>query len=303
MYQTLGFIGLGRMGFPMALHLPKVCKRLILWNRTFEKASLCERKCSFDNVSAVKELHDLAEAELIFTCLPSSDEVETVVHYLKDKLKPGTLLVDCTSGNPSQSRELEAVLKAVGCSMIGTPLSGGPRGAENGILSVTAGGTEENVKRALPALETFCSTFIRIGDDVGSGHAVKAMNNILNTAHLFIATEAVLALSKEGIDTEKAIAAINASSGSSNITQKRFPERIFTRTFDHGFSLRLMTKDVDNAMKIVRGLSSTCEGKLPCELLETVVAKTHEALDELGPEVDYTEIVKHLEQRCGVNVK
>eukprot|EP01135_Chromosphaera_perkinsii_P010690 Nk52_evm90s2192 gene=Nk52_evmTU90s2192 len=291
------------MGYPMAIHLSKVCEKLLLWNRSPEKAIKCKEACGGKNVETVCDVKDLGEAEMIFTCLPTSNEVHHIVESLKGSLKPGTLIVDCTSGDPAASRDIAKTLSGVGCSMIGAPLSGGPRGAEKGILAVTVGGRKECLERAMPALDSFSNSVFHIDEDVGSGHAVKAINNILNIAHLFIATEAVLALRKEGINTERAIAAINESSGASNITQKRFPERIFTGTFDHGFSLQLMTKDVDNANRIVKRLSSQSSSAAhSCDLLEKVVEKTHSALESRGGDVDYTEIVKYLEGLAGMKV-
>eukprot|EP00397_Hematodinium_sp_SG-2012_P044466 GEMP01049677.1.p1 GENE.GEMP01049677.1~~GEMP01049677.1.p1 ORF type:complete len:313 (+),score=71.77 GEMP01049677.1:215-1153(+) len=254
--HSVGWIGLGTMGFPMAKHVAKALRnqQLFVWNRNAKKAEMHAKEVSglcipvtrgqSDRVSSVvcSSIADVSEnAEVIFLCLPSSTQVAEVVQHISGKCH---IIVDCTSGDPTKTREIGAELSKRGISLVDCPVSGGPLGAENATLTTMFGGDKESVEIAMSL-----SAFAKVKEHVGplaAGHAVKAINNMLNCIHLLAATEGLLALSKFGVPPEKALDCINMSSGRSLQTEVR----VLTRKFNYGFKLGLMEKDVHTARNI-----------------------------------------------------
>ena len=150
--MKVAFLGLGAIGTPMARHLAHHPFKLTVWNRTPEKARAF---ALMHRVAAASTPADaVRDADIAITCLPSSREVREMVEGesgLAATMAPGSLLVDCTSGDPATSRELAALLSGKGVAFIDAPVSGGVKGAESGILTVMCGGTEEAIDRARPA--------------------------------------------------------------------------------------------------------------------------------------------------------
>jgi len=140
--DKVAFLGLGAMGYPMAAHLARRFPTLV-WNRTFEKALRHQAEFGSEAVP----LERVAEAGVIFTCLPTTLEVAQVAERLLPHLRPGTYWVDATSGDPGESRRLAEQLQERGVVYLDAPVSGGTAGAEAGTLTVMLGGPEEAVER------------------------------------------------------------------------------------------------------------------------------------------------------------
>eukprot|EP00397_Hematodinium_sp_SG-2012_P042247 GEMP01046689.1.p1 GENE.GEMP01046689.1~~GEMP01046689.1.p1 ORF type:complete len:302 (+),score=72.78 GEMP01046689.1:215-1120(+) len=243
--HSVGWIGLGTMGFPMAKHVAKALRnqQLFVWNRNAKKAEMHAKEVSSVVCSSIADVSE--NAEVIFLCLPSSTQVAEVVQHISGKCH---IIVDCTSGDPTKTREIGAELSKRGISLVDCPVSGGPLGAENATLTTMFGGDKESVEIAMSL-----SAFAKVKEHVGplaAGHAVKAINNMLNCIHLLAATEGLLALSKFGVPPEKALDCINMSSGRSLQTEVRVPQEVLTRKFNYGFKLGLMEKDVHTARNI-----------------------------------------------------
>lgn len=195
---TVGFVGLGRMGAPMAAHLCKVCvsgrccrllfvcrsasaclvmqaARVLVWARDAAKATAHSARHGSVAVAAPQ---DLAAASVLFTCLPTSAEVASVVRAVGPGR--GAVVVDCTSGDPAASRALAAALADTrGCAFVDAPVSGGVTGAEAGTLTVMAGGDAAALARVTPLLRTFAAHIVHAGATPGAGHALKSVNNLL----------------------------------------------------------------------------------------------------------------------------
>ncbi|MDW8104809.1 MAG: NAD(P)-dependent oxidoreductase, partial [Armatimonadota bacterium] len=257
MANRVAFIGLGTMGYPMAGHLARRFETLV-WNRTASKAQAHAQQ--FGSY-AVTDLRETAAAEFLFTCLPTSVEVEAILEQLLPALKPGTLWVDCTSGDPQHSRRLAQRLRERGCDFLDAPVSGGKAGAEAGTLTVMVGGSRESYERALPVIGAFAGKVFHVGD-VGAGHAVKAVNNMLLAIGLLSAAEGLATLAKLGVDPAVALEVINVSSGRSFSTEVHFPERVLTRQFPNTFSLALLAKDTRIAVAMAR------EAYVPAPLMQ-----------------------------------
>ncbi|AFZ66550.1 NAD(P)-dependent oxidoreductase [Deinococcus peraridilitoris] len=285
MNVTVAFVGLGAMGYPMAAHLSRRFETLV-WNRTHEKA--LQHAAEYGS-RAVTSVAAAAEADILFTCLPTSAEVAALAGDVISGAGNGLVWVDCTSGDPEVTRELAVRLAGQGIEFVDAPLSGGTAGAEAGKLSVMFGGAESTLEEVRPALEAFATKIVRVGE-VGSGHAVKAINNALLAVNLWAAGEGLAALAALGVDVGAALEVINASSGRSNVTENLIPQRVLTRTFPATFKLALLAKDAGLAMDVVRGARASAP----------VIAMTESliraAVNEIGPDEDHTAALKLIER-------
>ena len=274
-----------------------VCKRgfssnlclKFLFNRTLSKAKQHALDFGTKNVSNLTDLNDI-DVDVVITCLPTSTEVANIVGELVGFLKSGVIWIDCTSGDPNKSKEIETKLKSYDISFVDCAVSGGPCGASSGELSAMVG--SDNFDCVLPFISLFAQKKIVHCGNVGSGHAVKAINNALNAAHLILGAEALIALRNFDIDSGKA-QAINASSDV-RYRLRTNSKRSLNHNFNYGFKLGLMAKDVKTA--------SVCL-KVP---RDSMLHKTHtfltRALCEQGGDVDYTELVKILEYDADVKL-
>ncbi|GAA6757753.1 NAD(P)-dependent oxidoreductase [Thermus oshimai] len=288
--DKVAFLGLGAMGYPMAGHLARRFPTLV-WNRTFEKA--LRHQAEFG--SKAVPLEEVAEARVVFTCLPTTKEVAEVAERLFPHLRPGTYWVDATSGEPEASRRLAERLLERGVVYLDAPVSGGTAGAERGTLTVMMGGPEEGVEAVRPYL-AYAKKVVHVGP-VGAGHAVKAINNALLAVNLWAAGEGLVALVKQGVSAEKALEVINASSGRSNATENLIPERVLTRAFPKTFALGLLVKDLGIAMGVLDG------EKAPSPLLRLTRELYEVAKRALGGEADHVEALKVLEAWGGAEIR
>ena len=156
--------------------------------------------------------------------------------------------------------------------MLDAPVSGGVRGARSARLSVLAGGSEADLARATPVLNAMAATIIRVGD-IGSGHAAKALNNLVSAATLSITVEALVLAEAFGITAGVMTKVLNSSSGRSNTSENKVAQFMTSGSFDSGFSLQLMAKDVGLAIDLARALNRTVESP-----------------GEVGPATDHTQI-------------
>lgn len=281
----------------MAQHLAKPPFELTVWNRTADKA----REFAESNGSRVGSTPaDAAHAaEVVITCLPSSREVREVLESpdgLLAAMANGSTLVDCTSGDPAESREFAKMLATQGVAFMDAPVSGGVIGARAGTLTVMCGGVPDVLDRVRPVLEAFGKKIVLCGP-VGSGHAVKAVSNALLAVHVWSLAEALAALTRLGVDAPVALDVINASAGRSNASQNLFPERVITRAFPRTFRLALLDKDIGIATKLAS------DAGVPVPLIDMAARLIHEAHLELGEEADHVEAARVVEQRAAVIIQ
>jgi len=290
--MKIAWIGLGAMGVPMAKNLKEAGHEVLVYNRTQEKA---KAHAEAHGTRAVENLSDLAEAEVIFSCLPTSNEVEAVAKALFPHLRPGTLWIDCTSGEPEKSREIAALLAEAGVRFLDAPVSGGTAGAEAGTLAIMVGGDAEDFERARPLFEALGKTIVHLGP-VGAGHATKAVNNTLLAAALLAAAEGLLALKKQGVAPERALEVINQSSGRSFATLVLFPERVLDRSFPLTFKLGLLAKDVRIGNKVTEGAG------VPSPVFHLTRELFQAAAKTIGEDADHTEVVRLVEAWGGEEI-
>jgi len=278
----------------MARRIAEAGFELAVWNRSGEKSAALARASS---ARAAASLADAARgAQVVVTCLPTSEEVESVTFGsdgMAPALESGAIVVDCTSGDPHASRFIAQRLAERGIDFLDAPVSGGVVGAEAGKLTVMCGGDAAVLERARPVLRAFGAKIILCGP-TGAGHAIKSLSNALLAIHLWSTGEALVAAAKAGVPPAIALDVINGSAGRSNSSENLIPQRVLTREFPSTFRLALLDKDVRIAAAVAQ------EGGTPAafiELAHQIFARAHA---ELGSEVDHTAVLQVLEREAGV---
>jgi 3-hydroxyisobutyrate dehydrogenase len=279
--MKIGFIGLGAMGFPMARHLAKE-HEVIVWNRTREKA---ERHAREHGTTLAADLAACAEADVILTMLPTSTEVDAIVDQLLPHVRPGTLWIDATSGDPNVSRLTVARLAGKDVAFVDAPVTGAVVGAENATLTIMIGGTAENFERAREVLRLNGKTLIHVGP-VGAGHAIKVLTNTIMGATVWITSECLLLARQFGIDIKTALAVTNAGSGRSNASENLLPMRLAEGKWPLVFKLLHHDKDI----RIAASLAHQQHASTP--MLALTQHLFSGALNQLGEDADYIEVAK-----------
>ena len=292
---TTAFLGLGAMGYPMAAHLARQARqgggRALVWNRTEARA----QEHAAQHGSEAVTLAQTVQAEVLFTCLPTSAEVDETIAALTPHLRPGTVWVDCTSGHPDAARRQRETLAALGVQFLDAPVSGGTSGAEAGTLTVMLGGPADEVEAVTPHL-AFAGKIVRVGE-TGAGFAVKAINNMLLAVNLWAAGEGLAALGRAGVDLGAATSVINASSGRSNASENLIPQRVLTREFPVTFALGLLAKDAGIALDVVQRAGASAP------TLAQVAGLMRAAAHVVGPQEDHTAALKLIEQMNRQEIK
>jgi len=293
MSHTIGFIGVGAMGYHMAALLTHAGYTMIVLDATAEAVSRFIQ--SHPSAKTAESIQELAHCDVVITMLPSSKAVEQVVLGkekivgLIDVMQKGATLIDMSSSAPASTRELAANLHKKGIHMLDAPVSGGVRRAIDGSLAVMVGGDEKILKQMEPVLACLGKTITHVGGH-GAGHAVKALNNYVSAAGLVAAAEATLAGQAFGLDPNVMADVFNGSTGRNNTTEHKLKQFMLSGTFAAGFSLRLMEKDVATALDL--GLGQGQEMAL-CKRLSQM---WHDAADVLPPTADHTAIYGYLGQ-------
>lgn len=288
---SVGVIGIGKMGSPMASRIAAHGYPLQVYDISDAAIEgFCMRVAA---AQAAKTLADIGRScEVVILMLPDSDVVKRVLFGGKDglasHLRPGAIVIDMGSSDPSVTRGIGPRLKQAGVDFIDAPVSGGVRRAIDGSLAVMAGGDIAVIARVKPLLQTMGKSIIETGV-LGSGHAMKALNNYVSAAGLLAACEALKAGANFGIVPDKIIAVLNASTGKNNSTESKMMQFVVSRLFNSGFSLGLMCKDIRIATDLAKRVNSRM-------LLGDVLLKSWaDAEATLGGAADHTEIFRILD--------
>lgn len=282
--MKIAFLGLGAMGYPMAANLARH-HEVTVWNRTTDVA---HRHAAEHGTTLAESLQTCAGADAVISIVPTSAEVDGLVTTLLESgLRKGTLWLDMTSGDPMSSRKIAARLAEREVEFVDAPVTGGTPGAQAGTLTIMIGGSSAGFERARPICESMGQRIVHVGD-VGAGHAVKAVNNAMLAANMWVAAEGLLALQKLGLDIGKALEVINSGSGRSNASENLLPSRILGGEWPLTFKLALLDKDVRIASAMAHGE----------HLASPMIALTSHlftaALRELGPDADYIDVARYL---------
>ena len=290
----IGFVGIGNMGWPMAACLA---------NAGYDVQVADARRGVADNFvqqvggRVADRLAALAAAsDVIITILPTSAHVGSVLADAEDNLlaglKPGSVVIDMTSGQPAITRKLAERVAAAGAVLVDAPVSGGVSRARTGDLAIMVGGDPAVLERVRPILAAMGSSILPCGG-VGAGQAMKALNNLSSGGGFLIAVEAVLIGMRAGLDPAVMVDVLNASTGMNNATQKKLKQFVLSRGFDSGFSLDLMVKDLTIALEIAR------DGATPAPFAALCRELWASALGTLGPGQDHTAIARFSEGLAG----
>ena len=279
----IAFIGLGRMGEPMAECLLRAGFPVIGQDVVPGRAS--EFAARTGALAADTAAEAIAQAHAVITMLPTSKEVAQVIQAAASAFNEGQLLLEMSSGSPAVTREVGITLAALGVSMIDAPVSGGVSRAKDGTLAIMAGGSDVDLDRATPILQAMGTTIHRVGG-LGAGQAMKALNNMVSAAGFLAGIEALLIGQRFGLDPARMIDVLNASTGMTNSSQKKFKQFVLSRTFDSGFGLDLMLKDLGIATELAR------QTETPVPLSSATRELAAAAVAQLGRGRDHTEFAR-----------
>ena len=252
MATSVGFIGVGNMGNPMAANILKAGFPMTVFDlnpKVMENLVKAGAKAA-GSARAVVE-----NAEVVLTSLPASPDVEKA--YLEpggliERARSGTVLIDLSSVLPSTPRKIEPVAKAKGVGFLEAPVSGGVSGAAAGTLAIMVGGDAETLKRVEHVLKPMGPNIFHVGP-VGAGNTVKAINNMMASVNSLAMMEGVAVGVKAGLDPMTIYEVVKASSGGSKALE-RIPRAIVPRNFEPGFKVALMNKDLDTFNTIAKEL-------------------------------------------------
>ena len=285
--HKIGFIGLGMMGAPMCACLKGAGHTLYVADADPERVGEICTKLSAEPLTEASA----RELDVLITMLPNSSIVESVLLEAgwAGLLKPGALVIDMSSSEPVRSRELGDTLAARGLHYLDAPVSGGVKRAENGTLAILVGGTEAHMDAARPILEAMGQSILFIGP-AGSGHAAKALNNLVSACGLMVTVEALHVAKRFGIAEDVMTDVLNASSGRSNTSENKVKQFMLSGTFGSGFSLKLMDKDLSIAGKLAESVG------YPLSFGASGIDTWHRVAEGVSPATDHTEMYRFLSE-------
>jgi 2-hydroxy-3-oxopropionate reductase len=251
MSDKIGFVGLGIMGGPMARNLMDAGYDLVLFNRTRRKAEELAEDNPAEIADTISELAD--QSDIVITMLPGPPEVEAVVAGeggLLDSMHQGTLFVDMSTSSPVLARRLAAMGLERGVGMLDAPVSGGDIGAEEGTLSIMAGGEAETFERAKPLFEAMGETIVHVGES-GTGQVAKAANQVVVALVLQAVSEALVLGSGAGVDPGKLIDVLSGGLAANKAMDVK-REKFLTRDFEPGGKVAFHHKDLGIALETGR---------------------------------------------------
>lgn len=279
--QQVGIIGLGNMGSGMAQTLLRKGIKIDGFDLS---QSACEKAEKFGvKIVSIESL--LTKNKFIILSLPKAEHVFQVSEQVLRFGKNGLFIVDTSTSTPEVSRKIFLKLQQKGITFIDAPVSGGPKGAENGTMTMVVGAKDSDFSKVQPLLQKMSSVQVNVGD-CGAGNVVKICNNLLAAAHLITTAEAVSLAAKAGVEPKRLLEGLNNGSGRSAVSEVNFPLWILNQAYDSGFTMGLMRKDIGLAKDLVEG-----EG-LSLPLSEAIIQHWQESITLLIDQQDFNEIVK-----------
>ena len=293
--MEIGFIGLGSMGGPMSRRLVEAGHKLTVFDTRKEAMEPLVKL----GAAAARSVADVADrVETVMTSLPSLD-IGFQVACGEQGLTRGNRIkryVDLSTTGSRAAVKTAEVMQKRGIVQIDCPVSGGVAGAEKGTLAVMASGPKDEVDLVKPALEVFGKVFY-CGDKPGMAQSMKLANNFLSATGMAASSEAIAMGVKAGLDPSLMCDVINAGSGMNTATTQKFPRSVLPGTFDYGFGMALMVKDVRLF------LAEAEDFGIPLEVAKAVGSMWEAAMKENGERSDFTELAKTFEKRAGVQMR
>ncbi|MEJ0017650.1 MAG: NAD(P)-dependent oxidoreductase [Acetobacteraceae bacterium] len=294
---SVGFVGVGNMGWPMAACLVRAGFTVHVNDSRREVANNFVQQIGGDAPDTLRQL--AAASDVVITMLPTSGIVERVLADGDDNLlagmKPGAVVIEMSSGVPSVTQVLAQRVAELGGHMIDAPVSGGVPRAKTGELAIMVGGDDAIIDRVLPVLQGMGTSVLRTGA-VGSGQAMKALNNLVSAGGFLIGIEALLIGQRFGLDPAVMVDVLNAATGMNNSTQKKFKQFVLSRKFDAGFTMGLLAKDLSIALQVGRETGTAA----PLSALTKEMVAAAQAM--FGSDADHTEMAKLCERLVGTEL-
>jgi 3-hydroxyisobutyrate dehydrogenase-like beta-hydroxyacid dehydrogenase len=293
--MDIGFVGLGRMGFHMARRLTEAGHRLIVYDTRPEAVDALV-KLGAEAAASPRDVAD--KVETVLASLPTPDVVLKVATG-EDGVIAGKRVrsfVDLSTTGARMAQRVYEALKARKILQIDSPVSGGVGGAEKGTLAVMMSGPRAEFERLQPVMSVIGKPFF-IGEQPGMGQTMKLANNMLSAAAMAATSEAMVMGVKAGLDPAVMIDVINAGSGRSTASEAKFPKAVLPGTFDFGFAAGLMYKDLRLCMEEAEALG------VPMWIGNAVKQMYQLTNAQLGPDADFTTVVRCIEQWAGVEVR
>jgi 3-hydroxyisobutyrate dehydrogenase len=278
-------VGVGNMGAPMAACIARAGHAVTVFDSSRERA---QQVAAAHGCHAATSLEELADADFIVTMLPTGHIVSEL--YLSEglagRLRSGTIAIDMSSSDPTGTRKLGASLATHGIVLLDAPVSGGVPRAAQGTLAIMIGGDDrEAIERARPLLRTMGDRLFETGG-LGTGHAMKALNNFVAAAGFAACAEALIAGERFGLDPTRMVEILNVSTGRNFHTDIVLREHVIGGKFATGFALGLLAKDLRIAAQLMRELD------FDAPLVRLVSARFDQARDALGYASDNSEAIK-----------
>lgn len=292
--RQVAFIGIGNMGWPMAARLVQTNHHVSVTDAVAGRATAFAKEvggAAGDDPASI-----VSGADVIITMLPTSKHVADVIAASRAGLRRGQIIIDMSSGAPAATRAIAEDVAALGVTMVDAPVSGGVSRAVSGELAIMTGGDAAALDKVDAILRAMGSTIHRIGP-LGAGQAMKALNNLVSAGGFLIGIEALIIGQTFGLDPAVMTDVLNASTGTNNSTQKKFKQFVLSRTFDSGFGLDLMVKDLSIALEVGR------DGGVPTPFSALCRELSASAAALLGPGQDHTALAKLSESLSGVTLK
>ena len=292
--KIVGFIWVGRMGQPMASRLLAAGHRLVAYDAQGQALSAIAAKGA---ETATSPADVASRADIVMTSLPTPDIVRDVAlgeHGIAEG-KRARIFVDLSTTGPTAARAIAADLAKRGIVALDAPVSGGIGGAVKGTLAVMVSGPKAECEALRPVFEAIGKYFY-IGAEPGMGQMMKLVNNLLSATAMAATAEAVVLGVKAGLDARVMVDVINAGTGRTTASEDKFPRSVLPRSFDFGFAMGLMCKDVNLCIAEADAL------QVPMWIGNAVKQTWLYGLGHGGPDQDFTAIVKHIEAWSGVTV-
>lgn len=286
--MKIGFIGLGNMGQGMADNVLKAGFDLSVFTRTRSKIQAMEAKGAVGADSAV---HLTREVDIVLACLPDVSTSNRV--FLSEVIpaaKPGQILVDHSTVDPSTSRKIHEAARKRGASFLDAPISGGPEGARAGTLAIMVGGDAAAFQKALPVFRAMGKTVMHMGP-AGGGSVTKLVNQLLVGVHILSSCEALLLGTKAGVDPEMLVEVLRNSWGYSRMLERNAPYIVKRQFGPSAAPLRNMVKDMGIVVRLAKELKIALPAAAATERLFAVTDKRGMA------EQDITAIYQLLERK------
>lgn len=250
-----GFIGLGAMGMGMARNLHRQGLLAAAWNRTAEKAQTLSNELGIPAASSLDEI--VQRCETLVICVSADQDLLQIIAQLQDTLRPGMLVIDCSTVSATTARQCATRVAARGGEFLDAPVSGGVEGARLATLAIMVGGSHSAFERAQPIFKAMGKTITHFGDS-GCGQAAKATNQILCAGAIQAAAEAMAFAKAEGLPLDKLIDTLSKGAGASWYFTHRAPN-MMNDSYAGGFKVRLHEKD----LKICRDMAQQHGAQLP----------------------------------------